>query len=202
MPTPEVAEPSRFLYEIGALSSTAERELGPVETAMVPAGPILPPPPPPAPQAQSPTMDGFALQALPAAPHATAIESRAPDEVLATPQVAFSGQDLAEKSMNDIAMHELEPEVDQAEFDTPGAQSRLLSGTLESCHCCIAGSRAQFFHDKFRQQSQTAKRWDPTLSILSIARTWSMQAFPCLLVGSGCLSFPLVRLLWARHGSL
>eukprot|EP00439_Symbiodinium_sp_Y106_P085245 s46_g27.t4 len=101
----QVAEPSRFLYEIGALSSTAERELGPVETAMVPAGPILPPPPPPAPQAQSPTMDGFALQ------------------VLATPQVAFSGQDLAEKSMNDIAMHELEPEVDQAEFDTPGTKS-------------------------------------------------------------------------------
>eukprot|EP00439_Symbiodinium_sp_Y106_P085257 s46_g27.t6 len=103
----QVAEPSRFLYEIGALSSTAERELGPVETAMVPAGPILPPPPPPAPQAQSPTMDGFALQ------------------VLATPQVAFSGQDLAEKSMNDIAMHELEPEVDQAEFDTPGRGGAL-----------------------------------------------------------------------------
>ena len=143
MPTPEVAEPSRFLYEIGALSSTAERELGSVETTMVPAGPILPPPPPPAPQAQSPTMDGFALQALPAAPHAAAIESRAPDEVLATPQVAFSGQDLAEKSMNDIAMHELEPEVDQAEFDTPGAQSRFAFRNfrvLPLLHCWKQGS--------------------------------------------------------------
>ena len=130
---PEVAEPSRFLYEIGALSSTADRELGPVETAMVAAGPILSAPVALQAQApQAPIVEGPPLQALQAAPHPAAIESGR--EVLETPQcqVAFSGQDLAAKSVNDIAMHELEPEVDQAEFDTPGAQSCLLSGKFWS----------------------------------------------------------------------
>ena len=143
---PEVAEPSRFLYEIGALSSTADRELGPVETAMVAAGPILSAPVALQAQApQAPIMERLPLQALQAAPHPAAIESGR--EVLETPQcqcqVAFSGQDLAVKSVNDIAMHELEPEVDQAEFDTPGAQSCLLSGqfgVLPLLQCWKQGS--------------------------------------------------------------
>ncbi|CAE7832930.1 unnamed protein product [Symbiodinium microadriaticum] len=130
----QVAEPSRFLYEIGALSSTADRELGPVETAMVAAGPILSAPVALQAQApQAPIVEGPPLQALQAAPHPAAIESGR--EVLETPQcqVAFSGQDLAAKSVNDIAMHELEPEVDQAEFDTPGG---LPAAALQPfCNC-------------------------------------------------------------------